>query len=150
MTITFYNNKSENNCVNKDLVQTVSYSDAKATTDLPVQNPVILLKVSSFVNSNYCYIPELHRYYYVVSTNWLRNGLLEVTLKVDPLMSFKEDILSLTAIVERSNGAYDAYLPDPKQKLKSYTRISAIPFRFSTVPVVMGYDTEYAILVAAG
>lgn len=73
---------------------------------------------NSLYYTNYAYIPDFHRYYYV--TNWTYNGALaECTLKVDVLASFKTDITSSSQYVLRSASDYDGYIKDTKYPVKA-------------------------------
>lgn len=102
MIITFYNNISEKNVVRKTLNNPLSISGAlrEATS---VTNPTITVESPvAIVGYNYCYIPDFGRYYYVVDVKSLRLDLWAVTLRVDVLMSFKDNILNTPAIIDHT------------------------------------------------
>lgn len=96
MTISFYKNNEPYYKLSKTLENPTDIECLlKSSTD--VINPTLTLKRNGVCDFNYCYIPKLKRYYFIVSQNIIRNELLELRLKEDVLMSFKSDILNGTA-----------------------------------------------------
>lgn len=75
---------------------------------------------------NYAYIPEFHRYYFVVDIVSVKTGLYMVSMRCDPLMSFRPSILSQTAIVERCEDSsfYDPMIRDDERPLELKKEIS--------------------------
>ena len=51
---------------------------------------------------NYIYIPQFKRYYFIDNITSVRKGLWRISMSVDVLMSFRDDINNLTGIVKRS------------------------------------------------
>lgn len=113
MEIQLMYNLSDARCINKRLVDPASYQ-GQMRDEVSIMNPVILIEMESIPRYNYAYIPELERYYMVDDITVYREGLIYVTLSVDVLMSFKRDILSSIAVVDkqsmRENG--DEYIDD--------------------------------------
>lgn len=113
MEIQLMYNLSDARCINKQLVDPVSYQ-GQMRDEVSIMNPVIMIEVESIPRYNYAYIPDLERYYMVDDITIYRDGLIYVTLSVDVLMSFKRDILSSIAVVDkqamRVNG--DEYIDD--------------------------------------
>lgn len=102
MTITFYNNISEKNVIRKTINNPLSMSGTLREST-SVINPVITIEAPvTIVGYNYCYIPDFSRYYYVVDVKSMRNNLWAVTLRVDVLMSFQNDILNTPAIIDHT------------------------------------------------
>ena len=122
MTVTLYNNISDNNVFSKQLETVATYSNAIARDSMDVINPVITIATNSIANANYVYIAENNRYYFVKNIDKVRTGFFALSLHVDVLMSFHDDIMMNSAIVKRSNGLWDPYLPDGKAKEEQYTR----------------------------
>lgn len=87
---------------NYDVIENVVFFDANA---IDVIHPVIKLKLntelSQNIKYNYCYIAKLGRYYFI-DTIKTDGGLVIMELSVDPLQSFKSDILGSTQYVIRS------------------------------------------------
>jgi len=91
MNVTFYNNLSNYNVVNKRLekINTLSFTFKENSN---IINPSLILK--NYEGGNYCYIDELERYYYVKDIDLLGNGLFKINCEIDVLMSYKEDIIN--------------------------------------------------------
>ena len=91
MNVTFYNNLSNYNVVNKRLeeINTLSFTFKENSN---IINPSLILK--NYEGGNYCYIEELKRYYYVKDIDLLGNGLFKINCEIDVLMSYKEDIIN--------------------------------------------------------
>lgn len=75
-------------------------------TPFDVENPHVKIRVNHNVNMtlfNYCYIPTTKRYYYI--TNVVENNsVIELSLKVDVLMSFRNSIFASDGlIISREN-----------------------------------------------
>lgn len=91
MNVTFYNNLSNYNVVNKRLekINTLSFTFKENSN---IINPSLILK--NYKGGNYCYIEELERYYYVKDIDFLGNGLFKINCEIDVLMTYKEDIIN--------------------------------------------------------
>lgn len=76
-----------------------------------VLNPVIKVNGINGYSYNYAYIPTFSRYYFI--TDWeTQDGFWYLTLRVDPMGSFKSTIGSSTQFVLRAAGVQDTYLVD--------------------------------------
>jgi hypothetical protein len=91
MNVTFYNNLSNYNVVNKRLeeINTLSFTFKENSN---IINPSLILK--NYEGGNYCYIEELKKYYYVKDIDLLGNGLFKINCEIDVLMTYKEDIIN--------------------------------------------------------
>lgn len=70
-----------------------------------VVNPVILIERNIEQLSglyNYAYIPEFKRYYFITEMQSYRNNFVLLSLSVDVLYSFKNQILDNVAIVDKA------------------------------------------------
>lgn len=102
MIIKFYNNISDKNVIRKTLNNELSILGV-LREDTSVLKPSITIESPvSIVGYNYSYIPDFARYYYVVDVKSMRNNLWDVTLRVDVLMSFKDNILNTPAIIDHT------------------------------------------------
>lgn len=151
MTVTLYKNKSDNNVVSKQLETIATYTGAIARDSMDVQDPVITVAANSIGETNYIYIQENNRYYFVKNFNKIRNGFFALYCHVDVLMSFKDDILMNYAIIKRANGVWDSYLPDSKAQEKQYTRRMCYLLKNGNNKLEFSYaNTSKAILITAG
>lgn len=113
MNIHFYYNSSDNRCLFKKLLDETIYSGT-LRNETSLIRPEITINSVTPIRFNYAYIPDFKRYYYINSVKSIRNGLWELSLEIDPLMSFKGDIATLQVVVdkqaEKENG--DEYIDD--------------------------------------
>lgn len=145
MVLELYYNASDNRCIKKNLLEKISF-DVTLREESSIINPIILLKNSLSLRYNYAYIPEFKRYYYINNIESVRNDLWSIEMKVDPLMSFKADILSLKVVVDKqsdiNNG--DEYIDD--SSLVADNLMFNTVYNFST-----GFnDNGEYILITAG
>lgn len=110
MIIEFYKTASENNRLEKTLTDKYII-DGTLKSDFDIINPVIMVKDSIIGRYNYCFIPDLNRYYFIDKIDIVRNTL-NVMLSIDVLMSYKEQIKELNVIVSasESNPYYINYI----------------------------------------
>lgn len=114
MEIKLYKNLSENNVIGKTLTQIKSV-EANLKNDVSVINPTLVLNyTANILDSNYCFIPKFNRYYFIDEIVPITGDRCIVKCRVDVLESFKEDIKSLTVILDKSQSIYKSnkYLDD--------------------------------------
>lgn len=115
MEVLFYYNQSDNRTINKRIIPTDGVSfEGVPRGDISIMSPVIRFESDEILRFNYARIPELQRYYYIKDRTAFREGVWDISFEVDVLMSFRNDILHLSAIVDKqslqSNG--DEYIDD--------------------------------------
>lgn len=126
MQVTLYKNLSSPETLNKTLNTAVNAFTCSLKDDTDVNNPVILIsksKVSDVVSFNYAYLDLFKRYYYLELPKERLGGMLEIQGHVDVLMSHRNTIKNLNALVERQENFYNLYLPDLKIPNMSYARV---------------------------
>lgn len=113
MDVIFYYNLSDDRAINKNLSSPTTFQGI-LRDEVNVMNPVVRFETSEILRYNYAYIPELQRYYSVVERTCFRQGIWDVSFDVDVLMSFRADILQLTAIVDKQTENYigNEYIDD--------------------------------------
>lgn len=77
--------------------------------DVSLYNPVFQSEYWAY-NDNYCLWAG--RYYYVTDVVTLRQNLFEVHCEIDPLATWKDDIIATTAFVTFSTSSFDIGIPD--------------------------------------
>lgn len=146
MYIKLYYNSSENNQLRKNITLTKDL-DGTLRHESNKVYPEILIEATSLGDSNYAYIPEFSRYYYIKEIVSIRNGLWLVKMESDPLMSFQTNIKQLEVILQESESiAIDKYLADDRvwvAKVKDKTDILSFPNSLLT-------DGEYILITAGG
>ena len=110
MTFNLYSVSDPVNKVNKTLGTALAVS-GEFNDNVDILHPVIRVKYNaSILNKNYAYLEVTNRYYYISGMNVI-NGMIELSLDVDALMSHKTDIKASTArIVRTADGSL--YLHD--------------------------------------
>lgn len=106
MQVVLYNNASDPMQLDKRLFL-IGSAQATPYESLSVESPVLILSdksISDLSKVNYMHIPELGRYY-TASVSLGNNGLYVVSGSVDVWESFKEEILTIPAIVDRQEHA---------------------------------------------
>lgn len=86
-------------------------------TDTP-ENLVALI-TGALLEANYCYIPAFKRWFFITDITATNYSLWVVSMRVDTLMSFKEDILELNCLINRQENNWDANIVDDKIPLSS-------------------------------
>ena len=113
MEVQFFYNVSDPRCINKNLIEGDTF-EGQARDQISIMNPIVMFDTEDIIKYNYAYIPEFERYYTIDNIVAYRNNLYEVTMSVDVLMSFRRDILSCVAVVDKQsmqeNG--DEYIDD--------------------------------------
>lgn len=140
MTVNFYNMKLKKNELNKVLntpiVKTCSVKDG-----ITLEDPVLYLEYDvTLLAYNYVYIPDFQRYYFVTGRE-IDGKSMYISLHVDVLASFKNDILASTGTATRSN-FYNKNIPDkmvaslPGENIQYRTLSSA--FTGETYVLILG------------
>lgn len=146
MQIKLYYTDSENNQLSKSLSLTNTLTGT-FRNESGMIHPEILVEIESVGTANYAYISEFHRYYYIRDVKSIRNNLWLLYLDVDPLMSFKTDILQMKVVlVESESTGVDNYLADDRvwiAKVKDKTDIITFPNGLSA-------DGDYILITAGG
>ena len=106
MKIDLYKNTSEENAIEKIIVDKKTIDGTlKATIDI-TNFSVIFNFFDDWNNYNYVYVEKLKRYYFVDSKRILNNSLVEYDLIEDVLMSFKDLIRNQNILLSESQTAF--------------------------------------------
>lgn len=147
MQLYLYKTKDDNNKVNKTLTDSISISDIQKDS-YDTQNPTITVQTSADITLyNYARIVDFGRYYFVTSVNRINETLYELSLAVDVLMTYKEQIRNLRAIIDKtkSEAFSDKYIDDGSYiaENRSYIISRSFPTGFSNTP-------QYILITAGG
>lgn len=94
--IQLYKYDGMNNTVNKKLGSFISMNgDFRGVFN--TFRPSITIRVKEVPTYNYCFIPDLNRYYFIDNVTFLGNSAYELSLKVDVLKSNESIILNAKA-----------------------------------------------------
>lgn len=135
MKIIAYETNSEKNKVTKSLGFPVEF-DGVLKEETDILAPEITFATPNPLGSNYAYIPDFHRYYFITNQTSIRKGLWRISLQVDVLMSFKDKILQQNAIISRQENVYNLYIQDPEFVMESKRRqqVKSWPHGFPRTP----------------
>ena len=144
MIIVLCNNNSEKNKLHKNITNGHTFTGTlKEETN--VTNPVVLMEIENPTNYNYAYIPEFHRYYFISDFVSVRNGLWRVSMNVDVLASFKNEILESYVLISGSENINNNYLTGDIWKSNVKESTSIINF-----PTGLSENGEFILITAGG
>lgn len=131
-TVNFFKTKSRVNDLNKVLVP-LGTLECAATGNINPYKLSLDIDYDAFnMDTNYAQIPIFNRFYFVKYE--IIGNLVRSELKVDPLTSFKDDILNADIIAARSSNRYNPYFVDDAaintKRIKIF--VSKFPFEFDT------------------
>ena len=143
MLMKMYDTKSSNNTINKVLENEHEF-DIKFKDKTDIVNPVVILHSSTLILSNYAYIPDFHRYYFVDKIELFPNSVYNITLRCDVLESFKDDILASSGFINQQSQNVNKYY---NSNYQSEVRKEVDLYKSNvTIPV----DVKSTILVTIG
>lgn len=141
MNLKIYNNVSEPNRLSKDITEIYNISGTLRDGRSTLQRPIIRIASANHSDMqqklsqmNYAYIDEFGRYYYIDDIQILRDGLFDLILRVDVLMSFKDDINNLEALIESQSDDANLYLRSLRVPLVVQPIIQQIPIDLAFHP----------------
>lgn len=140
MNVNFYNMKLKKNELNK-VLNTPIVKACSVKDGITLEDPVLYLGYDATILAyNYVYIPDFQRYYFVTGRE-IDGKTIYISLHVDVLASFKNDILASTGTATRSN-FYNKNIPDkmvaslPGENIQYRTLSSA--FTGETYVLILG------------
>ncbi len=86
---------------------------------ISVMSPVVSVRSDDLISATYAYIPRYNRYYWITNIVNTASGLWQLSLSVDVLASFKDDLLGSTEYIARSSVAYNGNIVDSMYPSKS-------------------------------
>lgn len=107
MKIDLYKNTTEENAIEKIIVDKKTIEGTLKTTIDITNFSVIFNFFEDWNNYNYVYIEKLKRYYFVESKRIVNNSLVEYDLIEDVLMSFKDLIRQQNILLTESETAFN-------------------------------------------
>lgn len=143
MTIEIGNCYNEKNSLTKSFTSNYSLP-GNIKEPSSVIDPVILIEanLSMIAGCNYCYIPEFRRYYYINNMKTATNTTCTLSLHVDVLNSFADQIKSCAGYVDRNEDIVSPMLSDAERQKQVNPAISTVPF---TVPTEAS-DYTYCLI----
>lgn len=146
MNITVWNNFSKRDKSTLQPTGGTSISNVILKEATSVESPTFVLS-SNDLDINY--VQAFGHYYFVDDVQSVRNGVIEVKCSIDPGATYKSDIGSYNAYVERSASSYDVMIADPEVVIKnsrSYWQ-SGTPASTNKIPSIFDAQGSYIISV---
>lgn len=153
--VVFYKCTADNRIVDK-----TNYLEQRATKNCDffnqtgVMHPSILLSYDSAIvnNSNYFYIAEWGRWYYITGIEVMPGGRMVVTGSEDVLFSNKDEILALNAYVVRTENSEksNSLIVDNKHPVKANRHCKTIRFDLKFNASDADNDRMYVLTVIGG
>ena len=120
MTVIFYKYNGIKNKINKTLSSGLTVNDVIIQNDFDITNFDLLIKNSSFnIEYNYCFIPDLNRYYFIENIEKMNGSIYKIRITVDVLKSFATQIENINAIITKSENPDDNFVDC--EKSENYT-----------------------------
>ena len=141
MLMKMYDTKSSNNVINKVLENEQSF-DIKFNDKTDIVNPVVILHSPTLILSNYAYIPDFNRYYFVDKIELFPNSVYHITLRCDVLESFKDEILASSGFINQQTKNVNKYYNSNYQ--------SEVRKEVDLYNVTISTDVKTTILVTIG
>lgn len=120
MELILYQNLSDPNEYPKNLV-TLDTLNVTLLEESSILKPKFMVSALNF-NSNYCYVPEFNRYFYINNISVAKNRLFVINAKCDVLQSFFNEIKESPVIIKRSSklNVLNSYLKDDRREFYQY------------------------------
>lgn len=120
MTITLYKSPGERNLLNRSLTIVKTMNTIEATDEINIESPTVLIdRDDSIIGFDYAYIPAFNRYYFLTGLNIVNGNQFRLELTVDPLMSFRNQILNSQCIAKRSTSNINQEIEDNQVVFKA-------------------------------
>lgn len=157
--IILYQNKSDRKQLTKDLSLIVDITETfRLKEPTSVTNPVVTLSKTTvgknWANVNYAYIPMFGRYYFIDKPGTLNDGLVTYEMTVDPLMTYRGNLLNTAFEIARSESVNSKYYIDPEKAIIQRRVVEYLPAKSggasAGVPQSASNTTKYFITVAGG
>lgn len=144
MILTLYTSTSDKNRIDKSaFLTTLVTLTGTMKTESSIINPIIAIDLSqesvivdddslevasdgksiigdtlaNLLKANYAYIPDFNRYYFITNIVQVTTFILRFELSCDCLMSYQEEIYSLSALVTRNETTFDPLMEDTNNQL---------------------------------
>lgn len=134
----FYNTDSPSNKINKLLGASNSFNIDLKNRPKDFNKLDIDFSGTTRVvpfNYNYAHLVDYNLYYFVkMSPSNIGNAHNILHLELDPLMTYKDQILNLDCIIKRNTSKYNLYVEDEELQTLKKTQIQTKAFNHTFIP----------------
>lgn len=113
MNITLYKTSSERHRLSKVLTNSVAVNNVHILDGTSITDPVVVIGYdASLLSHSYAYISDFGRYYFITNIDVLPGQEMRLSLHVDVLTTYKDQIKACNARITRSQSNYDPMISD--------------------------------------
>ena len=139
-TVMLCHNNSPVEKIGKNIDSGLDITGCVLKDQTSILKPTIrILTNSDIYTYNYMYIAEFERYYFIDDIVSVNNNRWEVSGHVDVLETYKNSILSQSAVIRRQQNKFNLYLNDPDFQTYNYDMIQTKKFSASGFNKVLNY-----------
>ena len=147
MDIILYQTTSPNNKIDKTLTNPVTLSgEFREETNLV--NPEVRVEGMQYKAYNYAYIETFGRYYFIKEYRSLGHNQLVLYMEVDPLMSFKTDILATEILLDKTSVTGHATMDINRGNLESSEGLTQRVLEYDGLAA--DFETGTCVLLTVG
>lgn len=128
-----YLNNSDERVLDKSLTAKLTLSSFEYKEDTTIIRPTIIVANNSAVfQSNYCYLSDFGRYYFIRNIT-VSQQRLRIDLEVDPLYTYRSQIRNCTGVLNRQENVWSGYLQDAEgfENQYEYTQLKGFTTPFT-------------------
>ena len=149
--LALYENTAEPERVDKSNFLTAVATLAGALREeCSLMNPSIVVEYDQVPDFNYAYISAWERFYFVTGITSVRKNMWRLDLKCDVLMSFKDGIEALSAVIGRQENDYNADLTDAQLPLEKEVAITVDEITSTAFSTELTGDVHNYVLTVVG
>ena len=133
MEIIFYYNASDSRYSVKDITE-VDRCTGSFKQPFNIIDPILQLsKAIDPLEYNYCYCPDVNRYYFITSQPSYEAGFYNISLHNDVIVNLRSQYIELGAIIARQENKFNAYLNDSRYPVLNNQEVTTVyfPYGFS-------------------
>ena len=160
MKIILYSMTSDKRKIGKTKAQLFELDKVVMKEDTSVINPTFVFNrknpqlneiLPNYFSCNYIYSYGTEKYYFVNDIRMSNASALEFICTVDVLETYKNNILSLTTLIERQENIYSPYIVDNELKLTTANKTTGISRVLDKYSVgTLGNNISYVITTVGG
>lgn len=146
MTITYYTYNAEKNRINKQPYLTqIGTAAGVPVGPVDVINPAVLIEAAAPAAANYAYIDTYSSYYWISEISGDSTTQSVLTLRRDPLMTFKDQIFACPCVCDRTAKANKGtlYIHDPILRTNQFTLDGTLALEPTTI---FGYNGHILLM----
>lgn len=149
--INLYQSSAEVNRVDKTNYLTgVGTLSGALREECSIMTPSITFKQTTVPSFNYVYIAAFGRYYYVTDITSISKDIWRMSLSCDVLMTWKDDIRALTAIIARQENSFNPLLLDSELPAQANQNITVTEFPAGGFNTANEIECPFVLTVVGG